>query len=67
MELEQITAINNAFSFLAMIGDSRNVKDEEYSVYRHIKEHTDQLRKAGLPEYIWSHFYDVACLTSNQE
>lgn len=67
MELEQITAINNAFSFLAMIGDSRNVKDEKYDVYRHIKEHTNQLRKAGLPEYIWRHFYDVACLTSNQE
>lgn len=67
MELEQITAINNALSFLAMIGDSRNVKDEKYDVCRHIKEHTNQLRKAGLPEHIWRHFYDVACLTSNQE
>lgn len=67
MELEQITAINNALSFLAMRGDSRNVKDEKYSEYRDIKELTNQLRKAGLPEYIWEHFYDVARLTSNQK
>lgn len=67
MELEQITAINNALSFLAMRGDSRNVEDAEYSEYRHIKELTNQLRKSGLPEHIWRHFYDVARLTSDQK
>lgn len=67
MELEQITAINNALSFLAMRGDSRNVKDNKYNEHFHIDRLTKQLKEAGLPEHIWGHFYDISHLTSDQK
>lgn len=59
MNIEQITAVINAFSLLASASEKcQNMSEWEYLDNR--DRYCKALQEAGFPEEVWGHFYDLS-------